>query len=92
MLELYFKYHRVIARFRRSALGNDIDGIAADLSRTGFDTRGKLRSMRTAWTILAEPDLFAKTSAGRSWFRIDDLLRLAAEIAELTAPSNARRR
>lgn len=36
MLELYFKYRRVIARFRRSALGNEIDHIAADLSRVGY--------------------------------------------------------
>ncbi len=36
MLELYFKYRRVIARFRRGALGNEIDCIAADLSRTGY--------------------------------------------------------
>ncbi len=36
MLELYFKYRRVIARFRRSALGNEIDHIAADLSRAGY--------------------------------------------------------
>ncbi|MGD8852654.1 MAG: site-specific integrase [Gammaproteobacteria bacterium] len=36
MLELYFKYRRVIARFRRGALGDEIDHIAADLSRTGY--------------------------------------------------------
>ncbi|MFJ1259255.1 site-specific integrase [Cupriavidus sp. CuC1] len=36
MLELYFKYRRVIARFRSGALGNEIDGIAADLSRAGY--------------------------------------------------------
>lgn len=36
MLELYFKYRRVIARFRRDALGNEIDRIAADLSRIGY--------------------------------------------------------
>lgn len=36
MLELYFKYRRVIARFRRGALGNEIDHIAADLSRAGY--------------------------------------------------------
>ncbi len=36
MLELYFKYPRTIARFRRGALGNEIDRIAADLSRTGY--------------------------------------------------------
>jgi hypothetical protein len=34
-------------------------------------------------TSLAEPDLFAQTAAGRSWFRVDDLLRLCAQIAEL---------
>lgn len=36
MLELYFKYHRVIARFRSGALGNEIDRIAADLSKAGY--------------------------------------------------------
>lgn len=36
MLEFYFKYHRVIARFRRGALGNEIDHVAADLSRAGY--------------------------------------------------------
>lgn len=36
MLERYFKYHRVIARFRSGALGNEIDRIAADLSRAGY--------------------------------------------------------
>ena len=57
-----------------------------------FDAKGRLRSMRTAWTSLAEPDLFARTSAGRSWFRIDDLLRLAADIAEVKARSKAKSR
>ena len=36
MLEVYFKYHRVIARFRRGPLGNEIDRIAADLERSGY--------------------------------------------------------
>ena len=36
MLELYFKYRGVIARFRRDALGNEIDHIAADLSTAGY--------------------------------------------------------
>ncbi len=36
MLELYFKYHRVITRFRSGALGNEIDRIAIDLSKTGY--------------------------------------------------------
>ncbi|MHA1572525.1 MAG: site-specific integrase [Alphaproteobacteria bacterium] len=36
MLEFYFKYRKVIARFRRGALGNEIDHIAADLSGAGY--------------------------------------------------------
>ena len=36
MLELYFKYRRVIARLRRGALGNEVDRIAADLSGLGY--------------------------------------------------------
>jgi hypothetical protein len=29
-----------------------------------------------SWTDVAQPDLFAQASAGRSWFRSDDLQRL----------------
>jgi integrase/recombinase XerD len=36
MLELYFKYNGVIARFRSGALGNDIDRIAACLFNAGY--------------------------------------------------------
>jgi integrase/recombinase XerD len=36
MLELYFRYRGVIARFHRDALGNEIDRIATDLSRAGY--------------------------------------------------------
>jgi hypothetical protein len=48
-----------------------------------FDAQGKLRSMRASWTSVAEPDLFVQAAAGRTWFRVDDLLRLCAQIAEL---------
>ena len=48
-----------------------------------FDAKGKLCSILASWTSLAEPDLFAQTAAGRSWFRVDDLVRLCAQIAEL---------
>ncbi|EQD62459.1 hypothetical protein B2A_02806 [mine drainage metagenome] len=48
-----------------------------------YDNKGKLRSMLTAWTSLAEPDQFAQAARGRSWFRVDDLLRLAAQVGEL---------
>ena len=36
MLEFYFKYRRVIARFRRGVLGTAIDHIADDLSNAGY--------------------------------------------------------
>ena len=41
-----------------------------------FDTAGKLRSILASWTSLAEEDAFIRASAGRSWFRTDDLLEL----------------
>jgi hypothetical protein len=41
------------------------------------DDDGRLRSVRTSWTDLAEVDPFVVMAAGRSPFRTDDLLRLA---------------
>ena len=32
--------------------------------------------MLTAWTDVADTDYFLHASAGRSWFRVDDLLNL----------------
>ena len=43
-----------------------------------YDDSGQLRSMLTSWTSLHELDSFMAASAGRSWFRVDDLLRLSA--------------
>ena len=43
-----------------------------------FDAHGRLRSLLSSWTDVQTPDTFAQASAGRSWFRIDDLLRLSA--------------
>jgi hypothetical protein len=48
-----------------------------------FDAQGRLRSMLASWTSLADEDLFTRASAGRSWFRPDDLLRLSVLIGEL---------
>jgi hypothetical protein len=48
-----------------------------------FDPQGRLRSMLVSWTSLADQDLFAQSSSGRSWFRPDDLLRLCALISTL---------
>jgi hypothetical protein len=41
-----------------------------------YDADGKLKSFLTTITDLAPGDDFMRTSAGRSAFRVDDLLRL----------------
>jgi hypothetical protein len=46
-----------------------------------YDEDGRLRSMLTSWTSLHELDSFWAASSGRSWFRVDDLLRLSAHIS-----------
>jgi hypothetical protein len=46
-----------------------------------YDVHGQLRSMLTSWTSLHELDSFMAASGGRSWFRVDDLLRLSALMA-----------
>jgi hypothetical protein len=56
-----------------------------------FDAQGRLRSMLTSWTSLADPDLFSQGSAGRSWFRIDDLLKLAALVEGLPGAARSPR-
>lgn len=48
-----------------------------------FDARGRLSSMLLSWTSLGGSDIFARASAGRSWWRPHDLLRLSALIDEL---------
>jgi len=68
---------------RRNAWGED---------RVFFhDDAGKLRRVPAAWTSAAPPDAFVEISAGRSHFRIEDLLQLVALIAQLR-PAPARRR
>jgi len=42
-----------------------------------FDLAGKLTSMLVSWTDAAPYDRFLDVSAGRSWFRTDDLLELS---------------
>jgi hypothetical protein len=48
-----------------------------------FDAQGRLRSILPSWTSARDEDLFTQASAGRSWFRPDDLLHLAAVLEEL---------
>lgn len=47
-----------------------------------FDGDGRLRSMLESWTSVAQQDPFTQASAGRSWFRTDDLLHLSQLIGE----------
>lgn len=42
-----------------------------------LDEDGIVRSLPAAWTDAAEPDPFVVVAAGRSPFRVDDLLALA---------------
>jgi Family of unknown function (DUF5372) len=42
-----------------------------------FGEDGTLKSLPTSWTDVAEPDVFVVLAAGRSPFRVDDLLALA---------------
>jgi len=49
-----------------------------------LDAQGRLRAMRLSWTNLGGKDAFAQISAGRSWWRADDLLDLAALVSEIT--------
>ncbi len=45
-----------------------------------LDEEGMLKSLPTAWTDAAVPDVVVAIGAGRSPFRCEDLLRLAAMI------------
>jgi hypothetical protein len=42
-----------------------------------FGDDGTLKSLPTSWTDVAEPDVFVVIAAGRSPFRVADLLALA---------------
>jgi hypothetical protein len=48
-----------------------------------YDAEGRLCSMLASWTDVPEQDLFAQASAGRYWFRTDDLLRLSSMMDEI---------
>ena len=50
---------------------------------TFFDAQGRLRSILESWTSLGGQDPFSGASAGRSWFRPDDLVRLCELIGEI---------
>lgn len=50
------------------------------------DDEGRVRSLPTGWTSLGEVDPYVTISAGRSLFRVDDLIALAALVKGLSPP------
>lgn len=48
-----------------------------------LDQQGRLRHMPVGWTNMAPADPFQTVAAGQSWFRAEDLLRLADLLAQL---------
>jgi Family of unknown function (DUF5372) len=48
-----------------------------------FDDDGTTQSVPRAWTDAADPDVFVTMAAGRSPFRVEDLLALAEVIDEI---------
>jgi hypothetical protein len=81
-------FHRLFGREfalieRRNAWGEE---------RVYFhDDAGRLRRLPAAWTSAAAPNLLAAISAGRSHFRVGDLLRLVALIARQNETSRTSR-
>ena len=51
-----------------------------------FGDDGGMQSLPRAWTDVAEPDVFVAMAAGRSPFRVVDLLALA-EVIDRVRPS-----
>ncbi len=50
-----------------------------------FDEGGVMRSLPTGWTDVCVPDVFVSLAAGRSPFRVEDLLALAELVDGLRA-------
>jgi hypothetical protein len=48
-----------------------------------YDDYNRLRSMPASWTSVGSIDPFVQVSAGRSPFRVEDLLELSRLICEI---------
>lgn len=49
------------------------------------DTDGRMRYLPARWTSLAVPDPFVMAAAGRAYFRLEDLIRLAEQMRAMQA-------
>ena len=56
-----------------------------------YNKQGRLCSVLASWTNLALQDAFSLASAGRSWFRVDDLLNLVALLQDAREPGDGAR-
>lgn len=54
-----------------------------------FDVDGVQRSLLRGWTDAGDPDPFVVLAAGRSAFRVQDLVTLVDLVAELRHPDDA---
>ncbi len=55
------------------------------------DQEGRLRSLPAIWTSVAAPDPFVAISAGRSLFRVKELLALASLLHGLSKSADTGR-
>ena len=55
-----------------------------------YDSEGQLTALPAAWTDVFSPDPFVAISAGRSSFRVTDLLELVRLITRLRQEGEAR--
>ena len=56
-----------------------------------FDGEGQMFSLPAGWTDVDAPDPYVAVSAGRSAFRVADLLELAALLDGIRPPAKRRR-
>jgi hypothetical protein len=49
------------------------------------DAEGRMRYLPARWTSLAVPDPFVIAAAGRAYFRLEDLIRLAEQMRDMQA-------
>ena len=52
-----------------------------------YDDHGRLESMPASWTDMTAEEPFIAVSAGRAYFRVDDLVRLISLLESWTGPA-----